>query len=124
MFLCADARDVEDEERDTKDQPAPYARTAAHRVEARRGGASLSAPSALAWFQSARKICPAPAPERLDVQARRFPSGDGTGSPSKPTEYVTWTGSFAPSTSTMNSSKLSCPSLFEAKMTYCPDGCS
>ena len=24
----------------------------------------------------------------------------------------------------MNSSKLSCPSLFEAKMTYCPDGCS
>ena len=50
------------------------------------GGALVSAASAFSWFHCARKICPAPAPERLEVQASCRPSGEGTGSPSKPSE--------------------------------------
>src|SRR5205085_12317015 len=75
-------------------------------------------------FHWARNICPADPPPRVDVHANCVPSGDGTGSPSNPSVYVTRTGSFVPAVSTIKSSKLSKPSLFDEKMKYLPDGCS
>src|SRR5262249_37870238 len=87
------------------------------------GGAFLIAASAFSWFHCARNSCPADPPDRADVHASWRPSGEGTGRPSNPSEYVTRTGSFVPAASTMNSSKFSNPSLFDAKMTYSPDGC-
>src|SRR5207245_5064623 len=76
-------------------------------------GALRMASSAFSWFHWARNNWPAAPPERLDVHASVFPSGDGTGSPSKPSEYVTRTGSLVPAASTMKSSKFSKPSLLD-----------
>src|SRR5688572_18944134 len=85
-------------------------------------GAAASALRAASWFHWARKICPSRPPPRLDVHASCRPSGDDTGSPSKPSAYVIRTGSLVPATSTMKTSKFSNPNLFEANSRYSPDG--
>ena len=73
------------------------------------------AASAASWFQSARNSCDVPSGARFDVQQSFLPSGEKTGSPSKPSVKVKRAGSRSPIASTMNNSKFAKPSLFAVK---------